>query len=175
MMDHKKRVARDATARIMLMISDIGEDEKQELYEKYYIADKPLTISESAQIVLIGNWVNNATKMLLRGATEEELKNIVEHIIILIGLRKYNLDIKKSYKDHDLLNLTRKYFSKDEIVEIKVKESEKRKENDEREAAFRKAAKVKAQALRAEGLSNAEVAEKLELPESTIRTLTEEK
>lgn len=173
MMDHKKMELKQARAGILLRISNVGEDKKQKLYEKYKSETHVIT-SEDVQKVLIGNWCNNAAKMLIKGATEEELDTVVEHLIVLIGMRKYNLDFKKSFKDRNLLNLARKYLDK-EKVEIKLvpSTSEQRKTQMKKREALREAAKQETRALREEGLNNAEIAERLNLPESTIRVLAE--
>lgn len=73
----------------------------------------------NSQKILIGNWFNNAVKMMIKGATKEELEKVVEHIVVLLGAVKYELDVKQSYLDRDLMGLTRKYFKVWKKVETK--------------------------------------------------------
>lgn len=175
MISDKKRMNRDAKGQIMILLSAIPEEKKKELIEKYKRDDQTQLMTESARRVLVGNWFNNAVKLLLKGATEEELNRVLEHIEVLLGCTYYNLDVQKSHKDHDLLNLTRKYFG-GEKVEIKVKPiSEDRKEVFKKREQARYKLKLKIISMKDKGMNNAEIAEKLNMPESSIRSILEMK
>lgn len=185
MMDHKTIANRDAKANVQLMIAGITEDRKKELIEQYHDPKKCLCNTHS-QKVLIGDWLNNATKMLQKGATEEEMNRVIEHIVILLHAVKCELDIQRSYKDRDLLGLTRKYFrvlkkveTKDGPIFIdqdgtKLTPPEVRKqrlENEKERKKKRQELKEKAQNMKDSGLTNEQIAEELEIPESTVRSL----
>lgn len=184
MTNHTTMLNRDAKATIQLMLADIGDEKKQELIEKYSGSDK--VISEHRQKVLIGEWLYNASRMLIRGATEDELRKVVEHIQVLIMARKYNLDIERSYKDRDLLSLHRKYFAiykaiKKENGEVIYEREENKYILKEREALVKERQKNheilvnRIKELRAEGLEIEKIAGILNKPESTIRNLLNDK
>ena len=175
MMSDKKRMNRDAKGKIMIMLSAIPEEKKKELIEKYKLENQDQIMTESARRVLVGNWFNNAVKLLLKGATEEEINRVLEHIEVLLGCTYYNLDVQRSHKDHDLLNLTRKYFG-GEKVEVKVKPiSEDRKEAFKKREQARYKLKLKIISMKDEGMNNTEIADELGFPESTIRSILEMK
>ena len=109
MIDHKTIKNRDAKAEVLIMIAEITDQRKQELIQQYHDPEHCLK-SITSQRVLIGNWLNNAEKMLLKGATQKEMTKVVEHIVVLIHAVKRELNVQKSYKDRNLLELTRKYF-----------------------------------------------------------------
>lgn len=182
MMDHKTIKNRDAKAEIQLMIAGITDERKTELIEQYYDPDNCLR-NLNSQKTLIGNWLHNATVMLLKGATKEEINSVVEHIVVLLHAVKRQLNVKKSYDDRNLLGLTRKYFgvckaikTKDgEIIYEKVNDPlEKRKKLVEERNKRRAEMKEKAQKLKDGGLTNVEIAEELKIPESTVRNLLKE-
>ena len=185
MMDHKTIMTRDAKAEVQLMIAGITEDRKKELIEQYHNPDHCLH-SEHSQKMLIGNWLNNAAKMLQKGATKEEMNRVVEHIVVLLHAVKCELDIQRSYKDRDLLGLTKKYFrvlkkveTKDGPIFIdqdgtKLTPPEVRKqrlENEKERKKKRQELKEKAQNMKNSGLTNSQIAEELEIPESTVRNM----
>ena len=175
MISDKKRMNRDAKGQIMIMLSAIPEEKKKELIEKYKRENQDEIMTENARKVLVGNWFNNAVKMLLKGATEDELNQVLEHVVVLLGCTYYNLDVQKSHKDHDLLNLTRKYFG-GEKAEIKTKPvSEERRETLKKREAARYKLKLKIISMKDEGMNNTEIADELGFPESTIRSILEMK
>ena len=185
MMDHKTIANRDAKADVQLMIAGITEDRKKELIEQYYDPEKCLRNAHS-QKVLIGDWLNNATKMLQKGATEEEMNRVVEHIVVLLHAVKCELNVQRSFKDRDLLGLMRKYFrvlkkieTKDGPVFIdqdgkKLTPPEVRKrrlEIEQEKKKERQELKKEAQNMKDSGLTNEQIAEELLIPESTVRSL----
>ena len=180
MMDHKTIIKRGAKANVRMMIAEITDDRKKELIEKY--KREKTTIGKNPQRILIGNWFNNAVTMMLKGATEEELNRVVEHLVVLLGAEKYHLDVKQSYKDHDLLALSRKYFTRYKKVEkengevIYVKESvmEKRKRMHEEFEKMREELKEEALKMKAKGMTNEQIAVLMNFPEVTIRNLLKE-
>ena len=117
-MDQKTILNRNAKAEIQLMIADVTEERKKELIKQYHNPSTCLKNTNS-QKILIGNWINNAVKMMTKGATKEDLERVVEHIVVLLGAVKYELDVKQSYLDRDLFGLTRKYFNHFKKVETK--------------------------------------------------------
>lgn len=121
MMDHKTIANRNAKAEIQLMIAGISDKRKRELIEKYHNPEKHLE-STNAQKVLIGNWLNNAVKMLRKGATQEELTRVCEHITVLLYAVKKQLNVQQSYVDNNLLGLSRKYFVR--FKKVKTKDGE---------------------------------------------------
>lgn len=185
MMDHKTIANRDAKAEVQLMIAGITEDRKKELIEQYHNPAHCLH-STNSQKMLIGNWLNNATKMLLKGATEEEMNRVVEHIVVLLHAVKCELDIQRSYKDRDLHGLSMKYFRYFRKVEtadgpifidqdgIKHDPPEVRRQWKEAKEKTRKELKEKAQNMKDSGLTNEQIANELVVPESTIRNLIKE-
>lgn len=117
-MDQKTILNRNAKADVQLMIADVTEERKRELIKQYHNPSACLR-NVNSQKILIGNWFNNAVKMMIKGATKEELEKVVEHIVVLLGAVKYELDVKQSYLDRDLMGLTRKYFKIWKKVETK--------------------------------------------------------
>ena len=172
MMSDKKRLNRDAKGIVMIKLSAIGEDKKRELIDKYMLEDQSKLMSITQQRVLLGNWFNNAVKLFIRGASEEELNQVLEHVVVLTACAKYHLDIKQSYDDHDLLALTRKYISGEGDGEIHLKPtSEVRIDKMRKREEERLRAKLKILRMQDRGLTIEEIAEKMNKPESTIRAL----
>lgn len=114
-MDHKTKQNREAKAEVQLLLAGITEERKKELIKKYQNPEKHLS-SVHAQKILIGNWLNNAINMILKGATKEEMNRVMEHMVVLLGAVQYNLNVQQSYIDNDLLSLTRKYFKVNKVV-----------------------------------------------------------
>ena len=180
MMDHKTIENREAKAEIQLKIAGITEERKTELIEQNYDPDNCLK-NRNAQKTLIGNWLHNATVLLLKGATEEEINRVVEHIVVLIHALKKQLNVQKSYKDRDLLGLTRKYFAvwrkvktnSGEIIYEKVNGDvlEKRRKLVEARNKQRKELKEKIQNYLDSGCTYEYIANELKIPESTIRNI----
>lgn len=186
MMDHKTIENRDAKAEVQLMIAGITEDRKKELIEQYHDSERCLRSTHS-QKILIGNWLNNAARMLQKGATEEEMTRVVEHIVVLLHAVKCELNVQRSYKDRDLWGLSRKYFKGYKKVETKdgpifisektgkiVDPPEVRKQRLEAEKEKKKRRqelKEKAQNMKDSGLTNEQIAKELLIPESTVRSM----
>lgn len=170
-MDHKTIENREARADVMMMIAGIGDDKKKELLEKYKCERDP--ISKNRQRLLVGNWFNNAVTMLKKGATEEELNRVVEHIIVLMMAHSYPVDFYRSYKDNDLLNLSEKYVVHYRKVKNEEGEMilEKRKRLVEEKEKWRKETKEKIQNMKDSGCTNEYIAEELMIPESTVRNI----
>ncbi len=182
MMDHKTIENRNAKAEIQLMIAEImGNDEKRKvLVEQYHNPEKCLK-NVNTQKILIGNWLNNAVKIMNKGATKEELNRIAEHIVVLLNAVKYELDIQQSYIDRDLLGLTRKYFKYWKKVGISEdgkpifvepeKALEKRKKMVEEFEKNREKLIKEARYYKENGMNDMEIAVIMNFPESTIRNL----
>ena len=179
MMDHKTMLNRTAKANIQLMLAEIPDERKNELIKKYYNPEKCLK-STNSQKILIGNWFNNATRMLQKGATEEELNRVIEHIVVLLHAVKRNLDIQRSYKDHDLFGLTKKYFGVykkvqledgEIILEKEIDVLEKRRKMIEKKEKRRKELKEKIQNMLDSGCDYSYIADELAMPESTVRNI----
>ncbi|MDT3388615.1 MAG: hypothetical protein LIR46_12770 [Bacteroidota bacterium] len=182
MIDHKTIVNRDAKAEIQLLIAEIKDDRKDELFKKYYDPDKCLK-NRNSQKILIGNWLNNATIMLKKGATESEINDVVEHIVVLLHAAKKQLNVQKSYLDRNLLDLTRKYFGvykqgkleDGEIQIVKYKNNdcvlEKRKKLVEENKKRRDELREKIQNYLDSGCSYEYIANELAIPESTVRNI----
>lgn len=120
MMDHKTVRQRDAKAEFQLIIAGIMENEekRKELIEKYSNPDGKHLQNKNVQRILIGNWLNNGSTMFLRGATEDELTRVAEHVVVLLMAIKYNLNVYQSHKDHNLLELAEKYLVDHKNVKI---------------------------------------------------------
>lgn len=183
MMDHKTMLNRTAKANVQLKIAEITDERKAQLIAEYYDPDNCLK-STTSQKVLIGNWLNNATRMLLKGATEEEINRVVEHIVVILHAVKRQLNVQKSYVDHNLLDLTRKYFGvykqvkleDGEIVYEKVVDDplwkrKQRKEEHERKNQHRKEMQEKIQNMLDSGCTYEYIAEELMISESTARNI----
>lgn len=183
MMSDKKRRNRDAKGQVMIMLSAIGEDKKKELIEQYKLPDQTLKLSDHTCRCLIGNWFNNAVKLVQKGASEDEINRVLEHLVVLLGTTKLNLNYTQSYKDHNLLEISRKYLGEDKLTnaigEIKMKEkplkSEERIDYVKIREKERLRAKLKILNLQDEGLTIEEIAAKFGKPESTIRAILEAK
>ena len=185
MMDHKTITNRDAKAEIQLKIAGITDERKNELIEQYYDPDKCLK-NRNYQKILIGNWLHNATVMLLKGATEEEINRVVEHIVVLLYAVKRQLNVQKSHVDHNLLDLTRKYFGVykqvkledgeiiyekvNDLLEKRKKLVERKREHDKK-VEHRKELQKKIQNYLDSGCTYEYIADELTLPESTIRSI----
>lgn len=125
MMDHKTMEQRGARADFQLIIAEImGDEERRKaLVERYSNGEKHLE-NKNVQRILIGNWLHNGATMLLRGATEDELYRVAEHIVVLLMALKYNLDIYQSHRDNNLLELVEKYMRDHKKMKVDSDENE---------------------------------------------------
>lgn len=183
MMDHKTMRQRDAKAEFQLIIAGIMENEekRKELIEKYSNPDGKHLENKNVQRILIGNWLNNGSTMFLKGATEDELTRVAEHVVVLLMAIKYNLDIYQSHKDKNLLELAEKYLvvdhkkvkiTKDDEILIKRKELvEKRAKEHEKKVEHRKEMQQKIQEYLDSGCTYEYIADELAIPESTVRNI----
>lgn len=167
-------------AEIFVMLNEIEDERKQELIEKYKCDLQPM--GPSAAKMVIGNALNDVTRMMIKGATAEELHQAVEHLEVCILNVKHNLDLRKSYEDHHIDMLKHKYFAiykKEETADgtifTKVNNTpeERRKMMEKRDEA-RKKLKEKVQNYLDSGCAYEYIADELMMPESTIRSIMKE-
>ena len=158
-------------AEIMVMLSEIKDDKKQELIEKYKCDIQPM--GRSTAKMLIGDTLDDVTRMMIKGATAEELHQAVEHLEVCILNVKHNLDLWKSYEDHHIDMLKHKYFAiykKEETADGTIFRRETVKKREE----AREKLKEKVQNYLDSGCTYEYIAEELMMPESTIRNIMKE-
>ena len=120
--------------------------------------------------------------MAKKGATEAELLRVAEHIVVLLHAVKRQLNIQRSYKDHDLYSLSRKYFTvykkvktpDGEIIMEKESVLEKRRRLHEEFMKRKDELKEQIQNYLDSGCTYQYIANELMLPESTIRNIMKE-
>lgn len=66
-------------------------------------------ITSSQKQQEMGKVTNLISDMTIRGANNDELSRAVRHSMVVIDSEKHNLDYKASYRDHEILNLKKKY------------------------------------------------------------------
>lgn len=164
MMDHKTRQSMEAKGQVMLMIAAIGTDKKMELVNKYQDSTRN-PLSKNNHRMLVGSWLNNAARLISRGATEEEVNSAVEHLQVLIMAGKYPMDIQRSHKEHRLLEICRKYFGPENPKDI----LRKRREAIEKMEKLRKEKKDTVKSMVENGCTIEHIANSLAMPESSVQ------
>lgn len=153
---------RNVVAAVLVMVREKFTDlERHYLIDRYRMAtDNKLTNNRHRMIV--GRAYQLVSEMLANGATANELDKAMEYIMVTIDAQKFNLDFKRAHDDLDVTELWRKYLS-DKTAEARRKERA-RKLQLERATTLRGVLK-----LHAEGKTNEQIAQELNIPEATVR------
>ena len=93
---------------IQLKIVEADKTKSKELIEKYKNSEHTM-MNTNQQRMMIGGLIDTAVNAGKKGATEEEIDNIIEHIVVVMHAIKDNLDILSSIKEHNLLEIVEKY------------------------------------------------------------------
>ena len=164
-MEENKMVQnRDAKGIVIERLMSIGDKKRRELIKQYKIDDEMPEVLKSRHAIFVGTWFNRTVKAVEKGCTEEELKNLIEHLVVVTNAGKYNLNITKSAIDHNMHEIIVKYCHGEPRIGI-----EQRIYADRQTQLEHTAKKKDVLKLKNEGKSNQEIAEELNLPESTVR------
>ena len=153
---------RDAKGLVIEQLMAIGDKKRRELIKQYKIDDEMPEVLKYRHVIFVGTWFNRTVRAVERGCTPEELKNLLEHLVVVTNAARYNLNITKSAIDHGMHEIIKKYC----YVENKI---EQRIYVDRQKQLEHAAKKKSVLELKSEGKSNQEIAEELNLPESTVR------
>lgn len=121
-------------------------------------------LSPNRHKILTGEAMNIAKKIIANGGTEEEVNKALTYLVVCMDARKYKLDVTKCFDELGIDQLKTKYCYHDE-----KDRSENRLDKDRKTQLEHAAKKRGVLIMHAEGLSNKEIAENMELPESTVR------
>ena len=91
-MEENKMVQnRDAKGIVIERLMSIGDKKRRELIKQYKIDDEMPEVLKSRHAIFVGTWFNRTVKAVEKGCTEEELKNLIEHLVVVTNAGKYNL------------------------------------------------------------------------------------
>ena len=162
-MNEKTMQNRDAKGLVIEQLMNVGEKKRREIIKQYKINDEMPEVLKNRHAIFVGTWFNWTVKAVEKGCTDEELKSLIEHLVVVTNAGKYNLDITKSANDHGIKEIIRKYMNHYK------REIDKRIYADRQKKIEHAAKKKDVLKLHNEGKSNQEIAEELDLPESTVR------
>lgn len=97
---------------IILMINDVGEEERNRIREMYKKENDDPPIDGYRHRVITGVAVNALRGIIQNGGTPEDVKMALDHLIVCMDAKKYNLDNRQSYHDHKICWLLEKYGMK---------------------------------------------------------------
>ena len=161
-MEEKVMQNRDAKGTVIEQLMRVGDKKRRELIKKYQINDEMPEVLKNRHAIFVGTWFNWTVKCAEKGCTEEELKNLIEHLVVVTNAGKYNLDITNSATDHDMKAIIHKYCHVENKIEQRI--------YADRQKQLEHAAKKRGVlVLHKEGKTTQEIAEKLNIPESTVR------
>ena len=87
------------------------EGGKKAVVDKVEDKDKEYLWREQLQMGMVSNLI---TDMTLAGAPDEELARAVKHSMVVIDVKKHNLDWKRSERENDIQELRNRYQPKDD-------------------------------------------------------------
>lgn len=87
-------------------LKDLIDFEPRELYKSY---DGMVPMDARTKGIKMGDVSNLITDMTIKGANTNEIARAVRHSMVVIDAEKHKLDYKKSYVDHGIADLKKKY------------------------------------------------------------------
>ena len=96
------------TAKVLNMLSTYPEEEKIRWISECK-KNEDATISDHKHKICTGRALTLVKRMLVCGASKEEMYNPMKHLYLCINARKYNLDVDESAKDLVIKDYREKY------------------------------------------------------------------
>lgn len=158
----------NARGEIIKRLMEFPEEKKEELFKKYKHSDEKQRDSiKCKHAIFVGTWMNYLCDMIIRGMTEAEFDDMMNHFIVVVNAFSKNLNITESAKDFHAHEMLVKYLCAPDNPQSEERKAADRKQQQQLVLKKRETFKLKK-----EGLSNQEIAEKLDIPESTVRFFT---
>ena len=164
----EKKKERLLRSEILMRLSALTDGDKTWLRMAYYDPNNYEKLSKATHAITIGNAVRTTMNAISAGATVEEVNNLIFWIQVIIDQNTYMLNRRVAEELMGIDEIREKYFrQKPEDVLAKRREMIERRDREREE----KINNIKS--LKDEGLTNEEISNELDIPESTIRNITD--
>ena len=168
MAEQEKRMNRETKGKILELLAQVPESERNELIEKYR-SDKPTKFGDGTidHKIITGTWFNWAVKAMVRNASEDEIHRMLRVIYVCIDAAKHNLDVSEAILGEGMNEIMVKYIRPTLIEERKKKNRQK-----QLDLAAKMTTVLE---MHEKGFTNQRIGEILGIPESTVRFFVKHK
>lgn len=162
----EKRKENILKSEIFMRLSSLTDGDKTWLRMIYFDPENHKKLTRTGHAVAIGNAVRTTMNAISAGATDDEIRNLILWIQVVIDQNAYMLNKDVAEQLMGIDEIRGKYFrQKPEDVLYKRKEMVEKRNKEKEE-------KIKdIRSLKSEGLTNEEISDELDIPESTVRNM----